>query len=346
MKIFSLFQLFKPRILYRRKNTMKFPTLLFLLFCFFAITKTHSQTKDTIVTVEKRIKITIADPINHWDKKNSIGFDLSEIAFVNWSAGGVSSISGLAKGNFSRIYTNGNIKWGNELIIRYGVNKQDGIEIRKTDDAFQFNSTAGYRKDTLSNWYHSAKFNFNTQFTNGYNYPNTDLAISKPFAPAYSFFGVGAEYANKEKKVNIYISPLTMKNTLVLDQRLANQGAFGVKKAVYDLGGNLIKEGELTKTELGFLITSHFKREIFKNVNFENRLNLYSDYINKFGNIDVDLQTSFDLIVNQYVKANIGFNLIYDDDIKAKEEVNRMQITVGPKIQLKQMLGIGLAYNF
>ncbi|MDI1257381.1 MAG: DUF3078 domain-containing protein [Flavobacterium sp.] len=315
--------------------------IAFVLLLFSA--KTFSQTKDSIViTPPDTIKIKISN----WKAKNTIGFDLSEIAFLNWSAGGVSSVSGLLKGNFSRIYDRENIKWGNELIVKYGVNKQDGIEFRKTDDQLQFNSTVGYRKDTLSNWYHSAKFNFNTQFTNGYAYPNTDVPISKPFAPAYTFLGVGAEYSNKAEKINVYISPLTMKNTLVLDQRLANQGAFGVEKAVYDADGVLIREGKKSKTELGFLITSHFKREIFKNITFENRLNLYSDYINQFGNIDIDWQAQLDLVVNEYVRANIGFNLIYDDDIKAKEERAGEQITVGPKIQLKQTLGIGMVYNF
>lgn len=319
-----------------------FITSFLLLF----LTASVAQTKDTIITVETQVKVTIPDPVTHWDKKNSVGFDLSEIAFVNWAAGGTSSVSGLLKGNFSRIYTNGNFKWGNEMIMRYGVNKQDGVELRKTDDAFQFNSTAGYRRDTLSNWYHSAKFNFSTQFTSGYNYPNTSVSISQAFAPAYIFLGVGAEYANKEKKVNIYISPLTMKNTMVLNQRLANEGAFGVDKAIYDANGVMIREGKNTRTELGFLITSHFSREIFKNIKFENRLNLYSDYLNSFGNVDVDWQASLDLVVNQYVRANIGFHMIYDDDIKAKDEVNGEQVENGPRIQLKQMIGVGLVYNF
>lgn len=324
---------------------MKLFQYIIVLFLILLAVKSTAQTKDTIVLVEKKITIPV-DTTSHWKAKNTVGFDLNEIAFVNWSAGGVSSVSGLFKGNFTRIYTQKNVKWGNELIIRYGVNKQDGIELRKTDDAFQFNSTFGYRKDTLSNWYHSAKFNFNTQFSNGYNYPNTDLAISKPFAPAYTFLGVGAEYANKEKKINVYISPLTLKNTLVLDQRLANQGAFGVEKVTYDENGNIISEGKKTKTELGFLVTSHFKKEVFKNITFENRLSLYSDYLNNFGNIDVDWQAQLDLVVNQYVKANIGINMIYDDDIKAKEQINGEEVTVGPKVQLKQMIGIGLVYNF
>jgi hypothetical protein len=79
------------------------------------------------------------------DKKKKIGFDISEIAFINWNAGGTSSISGLIKVNFP-VYNDDNYNWTNELIMRYGLNKQD-VELRKTEDAFQFNSTLGYRKE-------------------------------------------------------------------------------------------------------------------------------------------------------------------------------------------------------
>lgn len=284
---------------------------------------------------------------SHWDKKNQVSFDLSEIAFVNWNAGGVSAVSGLARAQFGRFYTKGNLKWGNELIMRYGLSKQDGVEWRKTDDAVLLASTFGYRRDTLSNWFYSAKFNFNTQFSNGYNYPNTDLAISKPFAPAYTFLGVGSEYANKEKKVNLYFSPLTLKNTLVLDTRLADQGSFGVTGARYDpITGEKIRDGRKSRTELGILFTGHHRHEIFKNITLEDRLVMYTDYLNNFGNIDIDWTMSLEFLVNEYVKASVGLQMIYDDDIKAKEEIDGEQVTVGPKVQLKQMLAIGLVYNF
>ena len=285
-------------------------------------------------------------PLTYWSKKNSLGFDISEVAFVNWSAGGTSSISGLLKGKFHRVYTRSNYIWANELLIRYGLNKQERTEVRKTDDAIQLNSTFGYRQDTLSNWYHSAKFNFNTQFTNGYAYPNTKKAISKPFAPAYIFIGIGAENVNKEKKRIFYISPFTFKTTLVLDQTLANQGAFGVPKATYDLDGNLLTEGEKSKMELGILASGHIKKEIFKNIHLENRLSLYSDYVNRFGNIDVDYDFQVELIVNQYVKANIGAHVIYDDDIKSKREISGVQVTEGPKTQVRQAVGVGIEYIF
>jgi len=324
---------------------MRLFSITFGLFLLFS-TYSSAQSVDTI-NVKKPDSIIIPLPISHWKKENIVGFDLNEIAFVNWNAGGNSAISGLIKGTFTRKYENGNLKWNNELIVRYGISKQDGVELRKTDDAFQFNSTFGYRKDTTSNWFHTAKFNFNTQFTSGYAYPNTELAISKPFAPAYTFLGVGAEFNNKKKNLQLYISPLTLKNTLVMYQRLADQGAFGVDKAVYDpVTGEKLRDGSNSRTELGFLFTSNYKTEIVKNIKLENKLTLYSDYINNFGNIDVDWQLQLDFIVNKYVRANINTHVIYDDDIKAKEEINGEQVIVGPKIQLKQMLGVGLIYSF
>lgn len=344
---------------------MKFLTLTLLLFALsislnsFSQVATNTTLSDgfapvtTLTTAGKSLFVPLKIqtkthylPLSYWSKKNTVGFDISEVAFVNWNAGGTSSISGLLKGKFIRDYTQINYKWSNELIFRYGMNKQDGKDLKKTDDALQFNSTFGYRKDSLTNWYHSAKFNFNTQFMNGYAYPNTSKAISKPFAPAYIFMGVGAENINNEKKRIFYISPFTFKTTFVLDQKLADQGAFGVEKATYDLDGNLLTHGEKSKIELGFLITNKYKKEVFKNIILENRLSLYSDYINRFGNIDVNCDIQVELVVNQYVKANIGAHIIYDDDIKSKREVAGIQVTEGPKTQLRQAIGVGLQYVF
>ena len=292
------------------------------------------------------IRTQLPDSTSNWTKENVVGLDISQITFVNWNAGGNNSISGLLKGKFLRTYTNDNLVWKNELIARYGINKQEKQDVRKTDDQFQLNSTFGYRTDTISNWYYAGKFNFNTQFANGYAYPNTDLAISKPFAPAYIFLGVGAEYSRKDLNLNLYLSPLTQKTTLVFDQRLADQGAFGVEKAIYDEFGVLIREGKNIRNETGILITNQWKTEVYKNINFEHRVALYTDYINNFGNIDVDWQLQLDMTVNQYVKANIGTHIVYDDDIKSKEEEGGVQVIKGPKVQLKQLLGVGVVYQF
>ncbi len=315
-----------------------------ILLSLFSIT-TFGQS--TTIIPEKQPDTLAKKAIPQWKRTNVVGFDLNEIAFINWSSGGVNSISGIAKGKFTRIKRTSNTKFSNELLFRYGVNKQEETEFRKTDDAVQFMSTYGYKRDSVSNWYHSAKFNYNTQFTNGYAYPNTDLPISKSLAPAYTFFGVGAEYSAPEDKINVYLSPLTMKNTWVLSQRLANKGAFGVQPAIRDsITGDIIRKGEMSRTEVGILVTTNVKREVYKNINVENRLSLYTDYINKFGNIDVDWELNVDFLVNEYVKANIGLHMVYDDDVKAKEEIDGKQVTLGPKLQIKQSLGIGFQYKF
>lgn len=283
---------------------------------------------------------------SRWEKVNKVGLDFTQIAFVNWSAGGNNSISGLIKGHFIRAYKYNNMKWNNELLMRYGLNKQENQDVRKTDDAFLLNSTIGYRKDSISNWFYGGKFTFQSQFANGYSYPNVEKAISKLFAPAYVFVGIGAEYARKDLGFTVYLSPLTQKTTIVLDKRLSNEGAFGVAKAIYDTNGALLRSGGKSRTELGTLISGQFKREIAKNMVLDTRATLYTDYINKFGNIDIDWFSNIEMTVNKYVKANVGLHVMYDDDIKSKKEENGIQVTRGPRIQLKQIIGVGVLYTF
>ena len=283
--------------------------------------------------------------ISYWTKDDVIGLDLNQGTFSNWSAGGYNSISGIIKGDFKRFYEKGRNQWGTELKVRYGVNKQENQELRKTDDVLTLNSTYGYRTSVTSNWYYTGKLTLNTQMANGYSYPNVDTPISKIFAPAYLFLGIGAEYSSKEKEFQIYISPATQKSTFVLDDDLANSGAFGVEKAIYDDNNNLIRKGKRSRNEIGFLITNQYKKQLFKNVVLDHKLVVYTDYLHDFGNIDVDWQLHLEMKINNYVKATLGGQLIYDDDINIQKEVNGVMVSQGPRIQIKQLLSIGLTYK-
>lgn len=315
---------------------VRFLFFIFLLSNFFVFAQDSLAVKPDSLSIPK-------DTI-YWSKKNEVGLDITQVSFINWNIGGNNSVAALLKGRFERRYEKDMFSWNNDLSVRYGINKQDDQEMRKTDDLLQFVSTVGYKMSKDSRWSYSSKFNFNTQFTNGYSYPNTDVAISHAFAPAYIFLGVGAEYYKKEKEINVYLSPLTLKSTLVLNQRLADQGSFGVRGAVYDEDGNRLIKGKLHKTEVGLLISNSWKKKLYENINFENRITLFTDYFNNFGNIDIDWQMQLDFVVNKHVRANISTHIIYDDDVKAKEEVAGEMITVGPKLQMKQSLGVGLVY--
>ena len=47
--------------------------------------------------------------------------------------------------------------------------------------------------------------------------------------------------------------------------------------------------------------------------------------------------------VNKYLSASINTTLKYDDDVKITHEDGTIG---GPKVQFKEMIGVGLAYNF
>ncbi len=313
-------------------------------FFFFTILYTFN----TIASTSKDTLDIDLPPVTHWEETNNFKLIFTQNSFVNWSAGGNNSVSGIAKINIKRDYKNNHTVWQNELKANYGLNKEEKREWRKTDDLVELNSTFGYREDIGSKWYYSAKFNFKTQFSNGYKYPNIDKPISKFFSPAYNFLGVGSEYFSKENKLKIYISPLTNKMTFVYNQVLANEGAFGVEPAVYDDLGNLVTEGENLKVEIGTYISSEWKTAVMENIKMINKLILYSDYLNRYGNVDINWEVNFDMTINKHVTANVGSHFLYDDDVKGQEDKNDDGILVptGPKIQIKQTLGIGLLYSF
>jgi hypothetical protein len=312
-------------------------TLLFFLVCIGVNAQQHS----VIIT-----KKPLPDSLKPWKIKHKIGVDVSEVTFVNWSAGGSNSISALTNVVSTVSYRKERISLINRAVLRLGGNKAEGQRIRKTDDAVELSSNFGYQKDTMSNWYYSARFNIKTQLIDGYNYPNREKRISKFFAPGYIFAGIGSEYGRNIEEFSVYFSPLTYKGTFVLDRNLSNAGAFGVDPAVIDAQGNIIKSGERVRSEIGILFQGTYETNLFENIDLRSQVELYTDYLNSFGNVDIDWEFLLDFKVNSFVKAGLGSHIIYDDDIDAFEEKDGEQVNVGPKVQWKQILGVGVVVVF
>ncbi len=303
----------------------------------FKATKAYTQRK-------KRFRVP-----SFWERIHELDVQLSEVAFVNWNAGGENAVSAIGKFYVARNYKFRYFQWDNDLELRFGWNAQEGRKWRKTDDAIRLSSTLGYRRDTISNWYYSVKMNFNTQFADGFKYPNRDEAISRFMAPGYLFLGAGTSYIPEGKKFNLYISPLTFKGTFVLDQELADKGAFGVQEALLDAGGNVVTPGENLFAELGFLVTHKWEFDLMEDISVKQDLSLYTDYLRVFGNVDVDWQLRFLFKVNEYISATLLAHMIYDDDIKFDREVAPDGTVVdegSPRTQFRQQLGIGINYKF
>ena len=74
---------------------------------------------------------------------------------------------------------------------------------------------------------------------------------------------------------------------MVNRQYLADEGAYGVEKAVVDTAGRVVTHGKKTRLEFGGRVILKFKKDIFKNVNLDSYLDLFSNYGHNPGNIDV-----------------------------------------------------------
>jgi len=337
----SIDYLLITRLEHKTPNGIK-NILLVIVFLFICISAFAQP--DSLYLKEKRV---YDGP--QWKQNQNASIDISQVSFTNWNAGGTNSISALLGYQFTANYKDKFFFWNNRLRTSYGVNKQESRELRKTDDIFEITSNLGYQPSNDSKWFYSARFNFKTQLTDGFRYPDTERAISGFLAPGYLFFGGGMEYGKNIEELSFYVSPLTLKATVVLDQDLANEGAFGVDPAVFDANGNLIREGENLRNEVGILITNTYAMDLAKNIKATNLLSVYTDYINNFGNIDVDWRVNFDFKVNNFVRATLESHLRYDDDVKTLEPSPTVAgefDEAGAKIQWKQFLGIGFAVDF
>ena len=323
---------------------MKNNSWLIMSLFFFSSNFLFAQPDSLFFQKKKNNEIKLG-----WHTKKEVGIYLNQVSFTNWNAGGTNSISGIITGKASAKYKQKRWFWNSSLNLRYGLNKQEDKELRKTEDVIEVISNVGLEKNPESNWFYSARFSFNTQFAKGFNYPDRDKAISKIFAPGYMFFGLGMEYGRHIERLSFYASPFTLKTTFVLDDALANQGAFGVDPAIYDLEGNILREGKKVRHELGILLTNKYEEEVFKNIKLSSLLRLYTDYINSFGNIDIEWELNLDMKVNKYVKATLGSHLRYDNDIKTEVESNETTneeiVISGPKLRWKQILGVGIVVD-
>jgi hypothetical protein len=294
-----------------------------------------------VIDAEKNLRTQPVDSIRGWKKGGVFAVNLAQTSLTNWSAGGQNSfaVSGIFSG-FANYKRNKSV-WANSLDLGYGLVRQGNTGYRKTDDKFDFLSKYGY--EAFKNVFYAALFNFKTQMAPGYNYPDVTNKISDLFSPAYLVIALGMDY-KPSNHLSAFIAPLTAKFTFVTDQKLSDAGAFGVtpgKKSLSEFGGYV--RAIYTK--------NNFKNEFLKNVSFTSKIDLFSDYIKNPQNIVINWETLIALKVNKYISANFNTQLIYDDKILIPSDRNGNG-TIEPgegirsKIQFKEILGVGLSYNF
>ena len=279
------------------------------------------------------------------------GLSINQLALSNWAAGGESSWAGRAFTNFSLIYHIRTFEQKLTGNFAFGIARFADRRIEKQDDKIDL--TYALTFDSKTQWNLSMVATFNTQFANGYKYPNDSTIISGFFAPAYLTVSAGYSYKSKDERFQIFMSPMAGKVTFVMNQELADKGSFGVKKGYYDQDSIWVP-GEHIAPALGINVITNYKQPIGKNITYTTLLNVFYNYAEHRDDdrlrLDVNWENNFNFSITKYLSTILFVHLKYDHNttFPVYETIEGVETVVDnvPKLQFKESLGIAFIHKF
>ena len=289
----------------------------FILAVLFIIANAQAQDTKKIAG-DLTNYVSKKDTTQGWKHSGISGVTFGQTSLHNWVAGGNNTVSGDFIFNASLNYVNDKIFWDNNLAFEYGLVYSSATDWMKATDKLNLTSIAG--RKISETWSVSALLKFYTQFAKGYNYPDKSNYISNLMAPGYLDAALGLSY-KPNKNYSLFISPVSERAIFVLDDSLSNSGAFGVKS------------GKKTKLETGAYLLASTNQTLSTNLNLISSLDLFTPYTKDFGNIDINWNVLLNYKINKLFTATLNTTLRYYD-----KEIQ--------KIQFKEILGLGLTYQF
>jgi hypothetical protein len=270
-----------------------------------------------------------------WKYSGVSSLNVSQLSLSNWAAGGQNSLSGNALLQLSADFNNGKLTWDNDLTMGYGLVRQGNDPTSKSNDKLDLSSKIGM--NASDKWSYTGLLNFRTQFAKGYDKPDeTDRTkISNWLAPGYINIAAGMDFKPNDE-FSMFLAPVTGKVTIVLDDDLSAAGSFG------------LDPDETLRGEFGGYIKIAFKKEILKNVLLDTKIDFFSNYLENPQYVDVNWDMLLSFKVNDFISATLVTQLIYDRDIEFAFDSSGDGIndSVEPRVQFKELFGIGLTYNF
>ena len=308
------------------------------------LAQTDEVAKD-VATLAKESKNTAnVDSGKVWKFSGMLSLTASQTALVNWAPGGDQQIGLNALANFNANYAKGKHSWQNAITAQYGTLRliDEYDEFRKNDDKLQFASKYGYQ--AANKLYYSAIFDYKSQFDKGWTYEKVKVVNeegaeeeqevatlnSECWSPLYLTYTLGLDYQVSDNFM-FYLSPFCGKTTVVLNDFLSEQGAFGVDSCKH------------ARSEFGWYFKLDAKYNIAKNISFGTNLVLFNSYTDGFmDEIDVDWNVIIAMQINKWLSFNITSELVYDEDVKiVKDDREYFSLT-----QFKNVTGLGLTFKF
>ncbi len=292
--------------------------------------------KRTLVNVEPLKVIPV-----YWEYDFSSAFSFNQTYLSNWSKGGENSVATMLdiKGQAKYTDKETKIEWTNNGRLKYGSIITEEYGLRTNTDQLELNSQ--FNKVIKDKVDFSSVFYMKNQLARGYNYPNDSVPVSKFLNPGTFTLGVGFEY-KPFKKTEINYSPLSYKNTFVLDTTRIDQTIHGIdedKKLRQEMGGQLVIKNKIS---------------ILDDLEINNSLRLFSNYFDNPLNVDVDWEVNLEKRINWYFTVNLNLHMIYDDDIRFPvydDNDQPVKLPDGstkkvPKLQFKEFVGLTFSFKF
>ncbi|MBV7440672.1 DUF3078 domain-containing protein [Weeksellaceae bacterium TAE3-ERU29] len=308
---------------------------IIIITLFFIHYLTKAQVKDVFKEI-KRIEFNIDKKKveeRRWKREGNLDVSFGQYYYDNWIGGGTGKLETFGKFSQKLSYQNNKIVWDNSLDIIYGMNKNYGEELKKTSDQVTFNSIFG-RKES-DNFSYSFFLNLRTQLTNSY-LENKDkeeqYRISGFLAPLYIATGPGIMW-RKSNNLVVNLAPASLRMTYLNGKvfEYDNSSKTFISNSEKQIYG--VEAGEEINYQLGFYSSVYAKFNLFKNIGIENKLSLYSDYLNEPKNIDLDYVMNINFKVNKLISTNLLFQATYDDNVFSGFQI-RQHFGVGFKLNL------------
>jgi hypothetical protein len=299
---------------------------LLMSTALYAQDKTISKLKeDAGKTITKDASDTTA---RTWKKGGLLGLNVAQTSLSNWAAGGDEfSLSLNSLVNLYAFYKKNKSSWDNTLDFNLGYIKTTSLGSRKNDDRLDLLSKYGYA--ISSKWNVSSLFNFRSQLFKGYTYGKNTKTLSSAFlSPAYVLLGIGMDFKPNDH-FSVFISPATLRLTIVKDDSLSAKGLYGVEA------------GEHHHFEFGAFLSASYLKDLNKIVSYKGRLDLFSNYKHNPQNVDLLMSNVFAVKLSKWLTANWNFDLVYDDDARLFGKNGR-----SAALQVKSLIGVGLLIKF
>lgn len=263
-----------------------------------------------------------------WKGGMEIGFTAAQASFSNnWKGGGVNNLSVLTYMNARAKFTHGKHSWENKFNVMYGMIKNQGEDLRKSQDLLLLTSDYNFQINPKLQAF--GGITLQTQVANGYNFgkdsagATTRTLISSFMTPGTLIEALGFKYT----PVKFWWIKLGLG---------ATRQTFMLNQDVYTATGkevvSNVPRGIRVINEAGLQVQSEFAKEFHKNL----RLTMRYLGFGPFNNLSGGFDSRFDVIatakITKYISTNFTAISIFD-----KDQDNNWQ--------LSQVFGVGFTYK-